>query len=1432
MLPLSAAQQRMWFLNELHEEDATYVVSSAFRIKGPFVSSDFASALADVTRRHDSLRTIYTDIDGLPAQTILDQPPVDLTIAQMTEERLESHLVTLSQQGFNLRREPPLRARILNIGPEDHVLFLAVHHIAVDEWSLGLLLRELADAYASWRIKGKPPEWKSTWQQSDFASWQIAHLGSIKDPASRISRGLEFWRTELQGLSVNMALPYDRSPHGTTVRTGHRISFDVPPDVHQRLADVAKSLSVTPFIMMTSVTSALLYRLGCGSEFAMATVMSGRAKEEFESIVGLLTNTLTVRADMSGNPTFTEVVGRVKKNLLASIPHSDVPFEHVVREAFPERDDLANPLKVMLAFQNSLDLNLSVPGADIEQLPSATESARFDLTFYLRELRDEEGRPAGVRCTVNYAKELFDAATVERIGQGFINISAQIAHSPAIRLRTLSLMAADEIEYVRDTSKGPVETLDRRTLVDLLELQAASTPDLYAVAASANEPITYAEMHGRANRLARQLIARGIGPEKLVALLLPHSPDMIVAMLAVLKSGAAYIPMDPRYPAARVNTILEDALPSMIITTSESIGTLAGHASSAVVLDEWELDARSDAARESEPLTNEHRTSALHQECAAYVIYTSGSTGRPKGVVVSHRSLVNYVLHIGKEYAGLTGDTVLHSSFAFDFTGTSLYGTLSCGGTVTVAFLDGDELAAAHRPAPSFLKVTPSHLGLLELLPAEQAPRHELLFGGEALMARPLDRWRERHPTVDVINHFGPTEATIGCMDFRLRAGAPLPDGPVPIGRPMSNVSTYVLDDDLTLLPDGFPGELYIAGECLARAYLNRPGLSSARFVADPLGAPGSRMYRTGDRVRRRSDGQMEYLGRVDDQIKIRGHRIEPAEIQAALLRLPDITEAVVVVADSAQGESRLLAYVTGSGPAAAAARAAVARDLPDYLVPSQVIHLDDIPVTVNGKLDRAALPQPETFSRQGPPQLAPGLVDRIRQACAETLGLREFGAEDNFFDRGGTSLTAVRLVRLLREWVRPDLPLRLVFKFSSPHELAVQLDPNGTSAQARELSRESGRTEQHSSTEPTPRMATEEFPLHSGSVLLTGATGFFGAYVLERLVEEHPGQIYCLVRADSTAHARERLLSNLRRLELPEKILDYRVVPVAGDLGLPHLGLEPAAFERLGTVVGSIYHVAAEVNSYLTTEQLHSSNVVGTRELLALARLSERAVFHLVSTMSVAHDGTLGGYAESKLLAEELVRAESAKGMYTTISRLPRLSGAVASGCYNPQDIMHHAIEAVLRIGAAPNIEVTEDWIPVDRAAEDFVRAVHGAEGPGQLIAFVPHQRVSLAECLDLARELGHELRTLPFDAWQQYVMSHPSLDGEIAAATLGAKRASAAAGGRDRNDIAAEEGFALHRVEGPGEAALRAWLRRIEQTSREEQRTAAAPDELEREA
>ncbi|MEU2995614.1 non-ribosomal peptide synthetase family protein [Streptomyces sp. NPDC001758] len=1410
LLPLSAAQQRMWFLNELHEEDATYVVSSIFHIKGPFGASDFTSALADIAWRHESLRTIYPEVDGSPAQTILDQPSLDLTVEQVTEERLESCLAALSRQGFNLRLEPPLRARILRISPEDHVLFLAVHHIAVDEWSLGLLLRELADAYASRRLKGASPEWRSTRQQRDFTSWQIAHLGSTEDPESRISRGLEFWRTALQGLPASMPLPYDHSPLGSDARTGRRMTFDVPPDVHRRLAEVAASLSATPFMLMTSVTSALLSRLGCGSDVAMATVISGRAREEFESVVGLLTNTLTVRADMSGNPSLAEIVGRVQKHLLAAIPYSDVPFEHVAREAFSSRDERTNPLQVMLAFQSSSDLRLSVPGAAVEHLPLATDSARFDLTFYLRELRDGEGRPAGIRCSINYAEELFDAATISRIGQGFINVSTQLAHSPTLRLRRLSLVSEDENERALEASKGPVETLDRRTLVDLLEAQAERTPDACAIASS-DERITYAELHGRANRLARLLIARGIGPEKLVALLLPHSTDMIVAMLAVLKSGAAYIPMDPRYPAARVNAMLEDSLPSVVITRSERGGALADYASSAVVLDELELGTHPGAAAESEPLVNGQRTSALHQECAAYVIYTSGSTGRPKGVVISHRSLVNYVTRIGKEYPGLTGDTILHSSFAFDFTGTSLYGALSRGGTVTVAFLDGEELAAARRPAPSFLKVTPSHLGLLELLPAEYAPCHELIFGGEALMARSLDRWREQHPTVDVINHFGPTEATIGCMDFRLRAGARLPDGPVPIGRPMANVSTYVLDDDLTLVPDGFPGELYIAGECLARGYLNRPGLSSARFVADPLGAPGSRMYRTGDRVRRRPDGQMEYLGRVDDQIKIRGHRVEPAEIRTALLRLPDITEAVVLVADSTQGEPRLLAYVTGSSRAAATARASVARDLPEYLVPSQVIHLDRIPVTVNGKLDRAALPPAETFSQPGTPQPASGLVDRIRQACAETLDVREFGAEDNFFDRGGTSLTAVRLVRLLRERVRPDLPLRLVFKFSSPHELAVQLDPSGTSVTVRESWPESGRTKQQVSTERTPRSATEEFPLHSGSALLTGATGFFGAYVLERLVEEYPGRIYCLVRADNAAHARERLLSNLRRLELPEGILTERVVPLASDLGLPHLGLEPAAFKSLGAVVGSIYHVAAEVSSYLTTEQLHSSNVVGTRELLALAQLGERTVFHLVSTMSVAHHGTLSGYAESKLRAEELVRVESGNGMRTTISRLPRLSSAVASGCYNPQDIMHHAIEAVLRIGAAPDIQVTEDWIPVDRAAADFVRVVDGAEDAGKLIAFVPEQRVSLAECLYLARELGHELRTLPFDIWQRHIMSHPSLDGEIAAATLGAKRDGASLAGRDRNDIAEEEGFELHRVEGPDAAALKAWLKRI---------------------
>ncbi|GAA1936422.1 amino acid adenylation domain-containing protein [Kitasatospora viridis] len=994
LLPLSFAQQRLWFLNELEGPNATYNSPMALCLSGPIDAAALDAALHDVVTRHEVLRTTFGVVDGRPVQQILTVDPAAPLLSLSTFD--EQAFTATIRRPFDLTTELPLRASLFTRSELDHVLLVVVHHIAGDGWSLAPLARDLSTAYEA-RLGDAAPQWAPLpVQYTDYALWQRELLGETADPDSELARQLDYWRTTLSDLPEELALPTDRPRPAVAGHVSGSVELAVPAQLHARLVELARAESVTVFMVLQAALAVLLSRLGAGTDIPIGTPIAGRTDEALDELVGFFVNMLVLRTDLAGDPTFTELLGRVRNSGLDAFAHQDVPFERLVEELSATRSMARHPLfQVMLALQNNQRATLELAGLDVSLFPVGPEAARFDLSFTLGE--PAEG--TGLVGELTYSTDLFDQASAEAIAERFIRVLDAVVAAPQRKVDSVDILGEAEVALLESwNSTG--QTVAAGTLPDLFEAQVERTPDAVAITFEGMS-LTYRQLNSEANQLARHLVTeRGIGVGHRVALALPRSSSYVVAMLAVLKAGAAFVPVDPGYPSERIAYLLADSAPALVLTDRHA--TLPSSAPQLLV-DSLELSELPGTN-----LTGAERLEPLHTDHPAYVIYTSGSTGRPKGVIVPHRGLAGLTTSQIERFAVQPDSRVLQfASTSFDAAVSELCMALLAGATAVLApaarLAPGNpliELAAEQRV--THVTLPPA---VLTVLPADALPTVTVLAtAGEACPAALVTRWA---PGRRMINAYGPTEATVcATMSDPLAPGTGAP----PIGRPITNAQTYVLDPGLRPTPIGVPGELYLAGDGIALGYLGRPGLTAERFVANPH-APGQRMYRTGDLARWNRDGALEYLGRTDDQVKLRGFRIELGEIEAALGEHPKVGQAAVLLR-----EDRLVAYlVAPSDLDTADVRTHLARTLPEYMVPTAYVVLDALPVTVNGKLDRRALPDPELASGAGYRAPATAHEELLCAAFAEVLRLDRVGLDDNFFELGGHSLLAVTLVEQLR---------------------------------------------------------------------------------------------------------------------------------------------------------------------------------------------------------------------------------------------------------------------------------------------------------------------------------------------------------------------------------------------------------------------------------
>ncbi|MFD5075691.1 amino acid adenylation domain-containing protein [Streptomyces sp. NPDC058371] len=1019
-VPLSSAQQRLWFLDQLDGPSPTYNIPLALRLRGDLDAEALQFALTDLATRHESLRTVYPTHDGKAYQSVLPAAAVALPVTPATEETLADLLAAEAGHTFDLARELPFRASLFRIADEEHVLLVVIHHIASDGWSNGPLFRDLAAAYQA-RTQGEDPQWEPLpVQYADYALWQHRLLQEDED------RQLGFWRDTLADLPEEATLPTDRARPATASNRGTTHTVHCPPEMHKQLTALAQDTGTTFFMVAQAAVSTLLSRSGAGPDVPLGSPVAGRTDQKLDDLIGFFVNTLVLRTDLTGNPTFRELLTRVRETDLTAWAHQDLPFDRLVEVLNPERTTARHPLfQVMLTVGDTSGQAPELPGLEGEFAFPPVSIAKFDLTFAFAEHRTADGEPGGLDITIEYATDLYDTRTIEATANRLVRLLTTAVNRPELPIADIELLSDEERVRVRDWS-GPAAPAPRLGLDGLFSGQAARTPDSVALVHE-DQRVTYAELDVWSNRLARHLTARGVMPGSIVAIHLERSPHLIAALLAALKAGAGYTLLDPQFPADRLNTVLAQTGPSVLVTQNH----LTALTTPAPLVD-LTVDTPAVSALPGTPVET-----GGHPEATACVMFTSGSTGVPKGVAASHRALA--ATFIGPDYLNFGPEqTYLQSSpVSWDAFALEVFGPLLHGGVCVLQpgqHTDPHQIAElVERHGITTLQMSASLFNhMLDEHPVVFSRIREAMTAGEAASPAHTAKALADHPHLHLVNGYGPAES----MGFTTAHAITAPAPAIPIGRPVTGKQAYVLDEHLRLLPPGVPGELYVAGHGLAHGYIGQPGLSADRFVANPHGAPGSRMYRTGDLARWSQDGALEYFGRADQQIKLRGFRIEPGEIESALLRHGSLAQAAVMIREDRPGDKRLVAYVVatdGVTPDLPELRRHAVAALPEYMVPAALVPLDALPLTVNGKLDRRALPAPPQADRSGGRAPRTPAEEVLCGLFAATLGVPTVTIDDHFFQLGGHSLLATRLIGRIRAVWDTPVTIRDLFQYPTP---------------------------------------------------------------------------------------------------------------------------------------------------------------------------------------------------------------------------------------------------------------------------------------------------------------------------------------------------------------------------------------------------------------
>lgn len=1367
-IPLSFAQERLWFLNQWQPESSVYNVPAAIHLTGSLNVTALEESLNQVVHRHEVLRTRFAAVEGQPFQVILPQLSLPLTMidlraipADLRQAEARRLATQEAQRPFDLAAGPLLRVTLLQLDEAEYVALLTLHHLVSDGWSRGILVRELATLYQA--VTSSPGEALSPLpelpiQYADFALWQRQWRRSDAWAAQR-----KYWQQQLGGTPVVLELPSRPRPAVQSDR-GETQFLHIAQPLSQALKALSQQAGVTLFMTLLAAFKVLLHRYTQQDDIWLGTPIANRNRSEIEGLIGCFVNTLVLRTRLSENPSFRQLLQQVQQVALAAYAHQDFPFEQLVEELQVERDLSRHPLfQVMFILQNAPSPALKLPGLNLSPFKVENKTATFDLTLSMTDTHE------GLRGAWEYSSDLFERVIIERMSGHFQQLLAGIVANPDQALSDLPLLSAAERQQLLITWNPAPSDAPDQGIHQRFEAQVHQTPDAIAVVV-ADQHLTYRILDQRANQLAHFLQRLGVGPEVRVGLCMERSLDLIVGLLGILKAGGAYVPLDPAYPPERLSFMLTDAQVSLLVTQAELKARLSPDCTRAITIDGPDA-AAIKLQRQNTP------ASKVTGKNLAYVIYTSGSTGRAKGVMVQHSSLNS--AYLAWEQAYHLRDARCHlqmASFSFDVFAGDLVRAFGSGGTLVLCprelLLD---------PASLYTLICQQQVDCGEFVPAvlkhliqhlehsqQRLDLRLLICGSDSWSASEYEAFqRFCSPQTRLINSFGVTEATIDSAYFETGGRLPLEQS-VPIGRPLINTQIYILDEYLQPLPVGVPGELYIGGVGLARGYLHRPALTAEKFIPHPFSdRSGARLYRTGDLACYQPDGNLKFLGRIDHQVKLRGYRIEPGEIEALLKKFPSVQAAVVLVREDTPGNQRLVAYVQGQ-PALKISelRNFLQVQLPGYMVPTAFVVLEKFPLTPNGKLDRRALPASDLSQSPRKGFVAPrGAVEKtLAEIWAQILQIEPIGVHDSFFALGGHSLLTTQLLVRLRETFQVNLPLQTLFESPTIAGLAASIEQsqrrvNKSSKVAIDLATEAVLDPAIS---PAVALRNTCEPAH---IFLTGATGFLGAFLLYELLQQTSATIYCLVRGP---HAEaKKLQASLKSYFLWQESFASRIVPVVGDLSQPLLGLPGEQFQQMAGQLDAIYHNGAWVHHLYPYAVLKATNVLGTQEVLRLASQIKPKPVHFISTPSVfsgrqsrdeivreqdhLDDPPSGnGYVQTKWVAEKLVLTAQERGLSVCIYRPGRISGHSQTGVFNPNDFLYRLIIGCMQLGSVPDQDIQEDIVPIDYVSKAIVHLSRQQQSLGKAFHLVHPQVLHSQMLIDVIRSLGCSLGQVSYSEWQ----------------------------------------------------------------------------------